>query len=54
MIMMSFFCSVRYCGLHCENGPAILLEDGTKKWYLFGKEYTEEEFEAALIMKAFW
>lgn len=30
--------------IHREDGPAIEYEDGSKKWFLNGVEYTEEEF----------
>ena len=30
--------------LHREGGPAIEYANGTKSWYLNGKEYTETEF----------
>jgi hypothetical protein len=30
--------------LHREDGPAVEYYDGTKKWYLNGFNYTEEEF----------
>ena len=40
--------STKYCTLngqiHKEDGPAIEYVDGSKKWFLFGKELTEEEF----------
>ena len=28
---------------HCEEGPAIEYDSGTKFWYLNGEEVTEEE-----------
>ena len=33
--------------LHREDGPAIEYANGTKYWWLNGKEYTEEEFNRA-------
>jgi len=29
---------------HREDGPAIEWNDGYKRWFIDGKEYTEEEF----------
>ena len=37
--------------LHHDDGPAIELPDGTKKWYLEGKEYTKEEYDQLSIKK---
>jgi hypothetical protein len=40
--------------IHRELGPAIESTDGTiKRWFLFGKEYSEEEFKRYLKLKAF-
>jgi hypothetical protein len=39
--------------LHRECGPAVEYDDGRKEWWLFGKQYTEEEFNRALKLKAF-
>jgi len=33
--------------LHREDGPAVECTDGTKAWYLNGKELTEAEHKAA-------
>ena len=33
--------------LHREDGPAIEYANGTKEWWLNGKQYTEEEFNRA-------
>ena len=33
--------------LHRENGPAIEYANGSKEWYINGKELTETEFLAA-------
>jgi hypothetical protein len=30
--------------LHCEHGPAVEYSDGTKFWYLNGKELTETDW----------
>ena len=30
--------------LHREDGPAVERDDGSKSWYLNGKQFTEEEF----------
>ena len=30
--------------LHREDGPACEYANGTKEWYLNGKEFTEKEF----------
>ena len=27
---------------HCEDGPAIITTNGTKKWFLYGKEHRED------------
>lgn len=32
---------------HREDGPAVEWNDGTKGWWLNGKQYTEEEFNRA-------
>jgi hypothetical protein len=40
--------------IHCLNGPAIEMSDGTKEWWIDGKQYTEEEFNRYLKNKAFW
>ena len=29
---------------HRLDGPAIELTDGTKRWFIYGVEYTEDEF----------
>lgn len=29
---------------HCENGPAIILVDGRKEWWLDGVHYSFEEW----------
>ena len=34
----------QYGKLHREDGPAVELANGTKYWYLDGKELTEAEF----------
>ena len=34
--------------LHRVNGPAIEYDDGSKYWYLNGKELTEEEFNRTI------
>ena len=30
--------------LHREDGPAVITISGSKKWYLNGKEYTQDEY----------
>ena len=35
--------------LHRENGPAIERPDGGKRWFLDGKELTEDEFDLHLF-----
>ena len=32
--------------LHNETGPAIVYADGSKEWYINGKQLTEQEFNA--------
>jgi len=29
---------------HREDGPAIEYADGTKRWFLYGEQFSEEEF----------
>jgi len=38
--------------LHRENGPAVILRDGYRAWYLDGKPLTESEWKAAMAEKA--
>lgn len=37
--------------VHRLDGPAIVFSDGTKQWFIYGKQYTEEEYnyEIAII-----
>jgi hypothetical protein len=37
--------------VHRLDGPAIIFSDGTKQWFIYGKQYTEEEYnyEIAII-----
>ena len=37
--------------LHREDGPACMYHDGTKRWWLGGVKYTEEEFNHWLSKK---
>ncbi len=37
--------------LHCEDGPALITQDGSRFWFLDGIEYTEEEFNHWLSKK---
>jgi len=30
--------------LHREDGPAVEMYDGDKRWFLYDEEYTEEEW----------
>jgi hypothetical protein len=30
---------------HREDGPAVELANGTKRWFIKGKEYTKPEFD---------
>jgi hypothetical protein len=39
---------------HREDGPAAEYANGTKYWYLQGKEYTEEEYWRLVKLKALW
>ena len=34
--------------LHRLKGPAVIWSDGTKGWFIEGKEYTEEEFNKVI------
>jgi hypothetical protein len=34
--------------LHRQDGPAVECLDGTRRWYLNGQEYSEEEYTLAL------
>lgn len=35
--------------LHREDGPAVQYPDGTKEWYINGKQYSEEEYNKLII-----
>ena len=37
---------------HCEDGPAIEWNNGTKWWYLNGERLTEEEFKTWQIKQS--
>ena len=37
---------------HRTDGPAIEHADGSKEWYINGKEYTEEEFD--MVKEVLW
>jgi hypothetical protein len=39
---------------HSSMGPAVQKADGTKEWWIEGKQLTEEKFNKYLKMKAFW
>ena len=28
--------------LHCEDGPAVVFKNGTKKWFINGKKHRED------------
>jgi hypothetical protein len=54
-----WFCDAPCCNgkeLHCDNGPAVVYPDGSKEWWLHGKQVTEAEVLALngeLVAKAF-
>lgn len=37
--------------LHCDDGPALITQDGSRFWFLDGVELTEEEFNHWLSKK---
>ena len=37
--------------LHNENGPAIVLNNGLKRWFLSGVEYTKKQFDEIITIK---
>jgi hypothetical protein len=39
---------------HREDGPAIIRNNGTKSYYLFDVEYSEEDYNQMILLKPFW
>lgn len=40
---------------HCLSGPAIVWHySGQKTWWIYGKEFGQEQFERYLKLKMFW
>lgn len=38
--------------VHCEDGPAVQLCDGTEGWHLDGIWYTEKEYHRIINLKS--
>lgn len=39
---------------HREDGPAVILDDGDRQWWLHDIQYSEEEHAIMVALKAFW
>ena len=40
--------------LHSLEGPVAEKYDGTKEWWIKGKQFTEQQFNSHIRNKAFW